>query len=75
MKSLTHELNNKKIVRVNIGSGIRWIKKRWPVYRWKNLAEILHKNGYKILLFAGTSENKLEQEWLNLLTGKKAPQN
>jgi heptosyltransferase-2 len=45
-------------VGLNIGVGLKWRSKKWPLKRWEELIEQLHKDDYNILLLGGPEEEK-----------------
>ncbi|MFH1715683.1 MAG: glycosyltransferase family 9 protein [Elusimicrobiota bacterium] len=59
-----HKLFNKTIVGLNIGSGARWVSKRWPVSHWEALAKLLSKAEFHLVIFGGPEEEEIEKELL-----------
>ncbi|MFC1566424.1 glycosyltransferase family 9 protein [bacterium] len=56
-----HKLTKKPIVGLNIGSGARWVSKRWPIKHWENLIKLLKKDGYAVVIFGGPEESTTEK--------------
>jgi len=61
IKSLADEwnLSAAKTVGLNIGVGIKWPSKGWPINRWEQLIEILKKKNLNLLLLGGPEEKEL----------------
>ncbi len=54
--------NNKSIIGLNIGTGKKWISKRYPLKNWVKLYELLKKNGFQPLFLAGPEEKNMLEE-------------
>jgi len=53
---------SKPIYGLNIGSGSRWISKRWPLSNFLKLYSLLEKDGYQVLLLTGPDEIEISKK-------------
>lgn len=63
-----HQLQGKKVVGINTGSGSRWITKKWTEENFLKLFYLLKDEKYSIVIFGG----KEEKEIMEKLTAKSA---
>jgi len=49
--------SDQDIIGLNTGCGKRWTTRLWPEEHWKQLATLLIKNGYYVLLLGGEQED------------------
>jgi len=52
-------LNKTKTIGLNIGVGLKWPSKGWPIQRWEQLIEILKNINLNLLLLGGPEEKEM----------------
>jgi heptosyltransferase-2 len=61
LKATTKEIvkninSNKPVIGLNVGVGVKWPSKGWPLKRWQELIEKLGSDKYNLLLLGGPEE-------------------
>ena len=56
-KEIVKNINsNKPVIGLNVGVGVKWPSKGWPLNRWQELIEKLGSDKYNLLLLGGPEE-------------------
>jgi ADP-heptose:LPS heptosyltransferase len=56
-----HKLQDKPVIGLNTGSGLRWPNKSWPVSNWVRFLKLLDFTGYHVILLGGTDEKEINE--------------